>query len=115
MNEETKLDEKNFSEINFYKINNNNKNYGISETIEKEKKPKIKKFFEIKVKDIILEDKDESDEEGKQYETDEIPLSIDSINEIEKLASQNKFSIEEDNDKICKNPSGICNTICLIF
>ena len=115
MNEETKLNEINFSEKIPYKINNNNKNDGISETIEKEQKPKIKKLFEIKVKDIILEDKDESDEEGKQYEMDEIPQSIDSTNEIENLASQNKYSIEEDSDDICENSSGICNTICLIF
>ena len=48
--------------------------------------------------------------------TDEIPQSIDSTNEIEKLARQNiKFSIEEDNDKNCKNPSEICDEICLIF
>ena len=84
--------------------------------LRKSKSQKIKNFFCIKVKDIILEDEDESDEEGKEIEIDEIPQSIDSINEIEKLARQNiKFSIEEDNEKNCKNPSGICNTICLIF
>ena len=119
MNEEKELKGKDSSEKISYKINNNNNpNDGIVKTIEEEQKPKSKKFFIIKVKDIIFEDNDESDEEGKEIGTDEIPQSIDSTNEIEKLARQNiKFSIEEDedNEKNCENPSGICNTICLIF
>ncbi len=100
-----------------YKIdNNNNQNDDTSDTIEEEPKPKIKKFFEIKVKDVIFEDKEESDEEGKENESDEIPQSIESINEIEKLSRQNrKISIEEDNKESCDNPSGICDTFCLIF
>ena len=117
MYEKEELNGKDSSEKISYKMNNNNNpNDGIAETIEEEQKPKNKKFFCIKVKDVILEDEDESDEEGKETETDKIPQSIDSINEIEKLARQNiRFSIEEDNEKNCKNPSGLCNTICLIF
>ena len=118
MNENKELDQKDSSEKISYIINNNNNpNDDTSEAIEEEQKPKIKKFFNIKVKDVIFEDKEESDEEGKQNEMDEIPQSIDSTNEISKLARQNiKFSIEEeDNDNICKNPSEICNIFCLIF
>ena len=119
MNEEETLEIKESSEKSSDKIDedNNSQKEDIPETIEEEKKSEDKKITNtIVVEEVNSEDKNGNNEEVKQKKTDEIPQSMDSIDEIEKLANKNiKYSIETDNEKKCKNPSEICNNICLIF
>ena len=117
MNEEETLEIKESSEKSSDKIDDNNsQKEDIPETIEEEKKSEDKKVSStIVVEEVITEDKNGNNEEIKQKQADEIPQSMDSINEIEKIANKNKLSIQTDNEKKCRNPSEICNNICLIF
>ena len=119
MNEEETLEIKESSEKSSDKIDeeSNSQKEDIPETIEEEKKSDDKKITStIVVEEVISEDKNENDEKIKQKKTDGIPQSMDSIDEIEKIANKNiKFSNETENEKKCKSPSEICNNICLIF
>ena len=111
MNEVEKLDVKESPEKNSDKIDDDNQKDNIAETIEEEQKTKDKKK-----EDVILEEIGENNEETRQKETTEIPQSIDSTKEIEKLARENiKKSIKADNEKKCKNLDELCNNICFIF
>ena len=119
MNEEETLEIKDSSEKSSDKIDeeNNSQKEDVPETIEEEKKSEDKKVTStVVVEEVISEDKNGNDEEINQKKTDEIPQSMDSINEIEKLANNNiKSSLETDKEKKCENPSEICNNICSIF
>ena len=111
MNDVEKLDGKESSEKSSDKMDDYNQKDDIAETIEEEHKTKEKK-----IEDVILEEKDENNEETKQKETIEIPENMDSTKEIEKLVRENiKNSIKADNEKKCKNLDELCNNICSIF
>ena len=111
MNEVEKLDGKESPEKSSDKMDDDNQKEDNAETIEEEHKSKDKN-----IEDVIMEEKDEDNEETKKKETNEIPQSTDSIQEIEKLARENiKKSIKTDNEKKCKNLDDICNYICSIF
>ena len=119
MNEEETLEIKESSEKSSDKIDeeSNSQKEDIPETIEEEKKSEDKKITNtIVVEEVITEDKNGNNKEIKQKKEDEIPQNMDSIEQIEKLANKNiRFALETDNEKKCKNPYEICNTICLIF
>ena len=118
MNEEETLEIKESSEKSSDKIDeeSNSQKEDIPETIEEEKKSEDKKITNTSVVEEITEDKNGNNKEIKQKKVDEIPQNMDSIEEIEKLANKNiRFALETDNEKKCKNPYEICNTICLIF
>ena len=111
MNDVEKLDGKESPEKSSDKIDDDNQKDDFAETIEEEHKTK-----DNKLGDVILEEKDKNNEETKQKETSEIPQTMDSTKEIEKLVRENiKNSIKADNEKKCKNFDELCNNICFIF